>query len=214
MAKEFKGVWIPKAIYQDKGLNPTEKLILSDIATLGEYFKTNETIAIEVGVAQCTVTRSIKKFETLGYIKTQYNGRTRVIKLRRTLSKLLKQTKQIAEADYANCLHSIQESIQPSIHLSKRDVVSPFQEIEFEKAWGVWIDERKQTGTKKYTARGEQSALHNLQKISNDDYKTAITIINESITHGWRGLFALKGNKQDSPKLNFDKTIEWAYKKR
>lgn len=213
MAKEFKGVWIPKEIYQDKGLNPTEKLILSDIAALGKYFKTNETIALEVGVAQCTVTRSIKKFEKLGYIKTQYDGRTRLIKLRSTLSKLLKQTKQIAEADYANCLHSIQDSIQPSIHVSK-EVVFPFKEKEFLDTWKIWIEERRESGIKKYTNRGEQSALHKLQKISNHDYKTAIAIINESISNGWRGLFALKSSQQASSGHNFEEAVAWAYKKR
>jgi len=213
MAKEFKGVWIPKEIYQDRELNPTEKLILSDIAALGEYFKSNETIAIEVGISQCTTSRSINKLEKLGYIKTQYNGRTRLIKLSRTLIKMIKQPYQNDKADLSNCLHSIQDSIQPSIHVSK-EVVFPFQEKEFKDTWGIWIDERKQTGTKKYTARGEQSALHNLQKISNDDYKTAITIINESITHGWRGLFALKGGKQDSPGHNLEEAVAWAYKKR
>ena len=210
MAKEFKGVWIPKEIYQCKGLNPTEKLILSDIATLGMYFKTNETIAIEVGVAQCTVTRSIKKFESLGYITTQYDGRSRLIKLRMTLSKLLRQTKQIDEADKANCLHSIQDSIQDSIHVSK-EVVYPFDEKEFLDTWKIWIEERRESGIKKYTNRGEQSALHNLQKISNHDYKTAIEIINQSISHGWRGLFELKKGKSDRPKLNYENTVNWAY---
>ncbi len=213
MAKEFRGVWIPKEIYQDRELNPTEKLILSDIATLGEYFKSNETIAIEVGVAQCTVTRSIKKFEKLGYIKTQYDGRTRLIKLRMTLSKLLKQTKQIDEADYANCLHSIQDSKQLSKHISK-GVVFPFKEKEFKEAWKIWIEERAANKYKKYTERAEQAALHKLQKISNHDYKTAIAIINESISNGWRGLFALKASKQNSPELDIEKTLKWAYGER
>lgn len=212
MAKEFRGVWIPKEIYQDRELNPTEKLILSDIATLGEYFKSNETIAIEVGVAQCTVTRSIKKFEKLGYIKTQYDGRTRLIKLRSTLSKLLKQTKQIAEADYANSLHSIQDSKQLSKHISK-GVVYPFEEKEFKDTWKIWIEERRANQYKKYSERAEQGALHKLQKISNHDYKTAIAIINESISNGWRGLFALKESKQNSPKLDFEESVKWAYSK-
>jgi DNA-binding MarR family transcriptional regulator len=212
MAKEFRGVWIPKEIYQDRELNPTEKLILSDIATLGEYFKSNETIAIEVGVAQCTVTRSIKKFEKLGYIKTQYDGRTRLIKLRSTLSKLLKQTKQIDEADYANSLHSIQDSKQLSKHISK-GVVYPFEEKEFKDTWKIWIEERRANQYKKYSERAEQGALHKLQKISNHDYKTAIAIINESISNGWRGLFALKESKQNSPKLDFEESVKWAYSK-
>ena len=96
----------------------------------------------------------------------------------------------------------------------KEDVVFPFQEKEFLDTWKIWIEERRESGINKYTNRGEQSALHKLQKISNHDYKTAITIINESISNGWRGLFALKGGKQDSPGHNLEEAIAWAYKKR
>ena len=45
----FKGVWIPKAIYENHSLTPTDKLILADIATMGEYFKSDEKIAEEIG---------------------------------------------------------------------------------------------------------------------------------------------------------------------
>ena len=210
MSKEFKGVWIPKEIYQDKDLNPTEKLILSDIATLGEYFKSNETIGKEVGVSQCTVSRSITQLNDKGYIQTQYDGRTRLIKLQRTLIKLIKQPYQNDIAALSNCKDSIQSSKQSSIHISK-EVIYPFQNKEFIEAWSVWVLERKEKRLKSYTQRGEQSALHNLQKISNDDYKTAIQIINNSITHGWQGLFALKEQKTRAPKIT-QNTLDWINK--
>jgi len=210
VSKEFKGVWIPKEIYQDKGLNPTEKLILSDIATLGEYFKSNETIGKEVGISQCTVSRSITQLCDKGYILTQYDGRTRLIKLQRTLIKMIKQPYQIDKAAISNCKDSIQSSIQSSIHISK-EVIYPFQNKEFIEAWNVWVLERKEKRLKSYTQRGEQSALHNLQKISGDDYKTAIQIINNSITHGWQGLFALKEQKTRVPKTTSN-TLDWINK--
>ena len=209
MSKEFKGVWIPKEIYQDKDLNPTEKLILSDIATLGEYFKSNETIGKEVGVSQCTVSRSITQLNDKGYIQTQYDGRTRLIKLQRTLIRLIKQPYQIDIAALSNCKDSIQSSKQSSIHISK-EVIFPFQNKDFIEAWSVWVLERKEKRLKSYTQRGEQSALHNLQKISGDDYKTAIQIINNSITHGWQGLFALKEPKTKRPKLDYEAARAWA----
>tara|TARA_R110000822_G_scaffold3661_1_gene15792 strand:- start:131 stop:775 length:645 start_codon:yes stop_codon:yes gene_type:complete len=209
VSKEFKGVWIPKEIYQDKELNPTEKLILSDIATLGEYFKSNETIGKEVGISQCTVSRSITQLCDKGYIQTQYDGRTRLIKLQRTLIKMIKQPYQIDKADISNCEDSIQSSIQSSIHISK-EVIFPFQNKEFIEAWKVWVLERKEKRLKSYTQRGEQSALHNLQKISGDNYKTAIQIINNSITHGWQGLFALKEQKTKRPKLDYEAARAWA----
>ena len=81
MAKEFKGVWIPKAIYQDKALNPTDKLIMSDIFTLGEYYKSNETIALEVGVSRATASRAITNLIDKGYITKYFDGRNRRLKL-------------------------------------------------------------------------------------------------------------------------------------
>lgn len=233
MAKEFKGVWIPKAIYQDKALNPTDKLIMSDIFTLGEYYKSNETIALEVGVSRATASRAITNLIDKGYITKYFDGRNRRLKLTHqpnqidspggsnSVSRKLKLTQQEAQIDSAagsNCVTSIQDSIQPSKHLSKhlskREVIYPFQEKEFKDAWDIWIEERAANRYKKYTERAEQGALHKLQKISNHDYKTAITIINESISNGWRGLFALKESKQNSPKLDFEESVKWAYGKR
>ena len=121
------------------------------------------------------------------------------------LSKLIKQPYQIDKADLSNCVDSIQDSKQLSKHISK-GVIYPFQEKEFKEAWKIWIEERAANKYKKYTERAEQGALHKLQKISNHDYKTAITIINESISNGWRGLFALKESKQNSPELDIEET--------
>jgi len=210
MSEKFKGVWIPKAIYEDKNLTPTDKLILSDIATLNEYFKSNETISKEVGVSERTASRSIKKLESTGYIDTKlFDGRNRVVKLTRAVDKMARQPSQIDQAAKPKWLHSIQESIQPSIQSSK-GVIYPFNETEFVEAWSVWILERKEKRLRKYTHLGEQTALHNLQKISNDNYLTAIQIINNSITHGWQGLFALKEQKTKRPKLDAAKASKWA----
>ena len=224
MAKEFKGVWIPKAMYQDKALNPTDKLIMSDIFTLGEYYTSNETIALEVGVSRATASRAITNLIDKGYITKYFDGRNRRLKLTHqpaqidspggsnSVSRKLKLTQQEAQIDSAagsNCVTSIQDSIQPSIHISK-EVVYPFNEIEFIEAWKIWIQERKEKQLRNYTQRGEQSALHNLQKISGDDYKKAIQIINNSITHGWQGLFALKEQKTKRPKLDYEAARAWA----
>ena len=206
MAKEFTGVWVPIEIYQDKRLNPTDKFILADILTLSEYYKSNDTIAIEVGVSKRTATRSIKKLEELGYIETHFNGRSRIAKMTTTIAKMAKQTSQNGEAASPNRLHSIQKSKQKSKHIR---IERPFKSKEFDEMWAIWIDERKQQKRKKYTPRGEQATLHNLQKISNNDEKQAIKIIQQSITQGWAGLFALKtGAKRNE--LNAQQALEWA----
>jgi len=210
MAKEFAGVWIPKAIYQDDKLTPTDKLILADIFNLcaegGDYFKTNETIAKEVNISIPSVSRTIKKLINLNYIKCEYNGRSRLIKMISTLIKLIKQPNQIDKAAISKRLDSIHSSIHNKKHISKE---RPFKSKEFDEIWEIWIDERKQQKRKKYTPRGEQATLHNLQKISNNDEKTAIKIIQQSITQGWQGLFALKTAAKRN-QLNAEQALNWA----
>ena len=206
MAKEFTGVWVPIEIYQDKNLNPTDKFILADILTLTEYYKSNDTIAIEVGVSKRTATRSIKKLEELGYIKTYFNGRSRIAKMTTPIAKMAKLPSQNGEAASPNRPHSIQKSIQKSKHIR---IERPFNSKEFDEIWDIWIDERKQQKRKKYTERGEKATLHNLQKISNNNEKQAIKIIQQSITQGWAGLFAVKGGAKRN-EINAEQALEWA----
>ena len=210
MAKEFTGVWIPKAIYQNDKLTPTDKLILSDIYNLcaegGDYFKTNDTIAKEVNISVPSVSRTIKKLIKLNYIKCDYNGRSRLIKMISTLIKLIKQTNQNDKAAISKRLDSIHSSKHTKKHTS---IDYPFNSKEFLDMWAIWLDERKQQKRKKYTARGEQATLHNLQKISNNDEKQAIKIIQQSITQGWQGLFALKGATNRN-ELNAEQALNWA----
>lgn len=74
------------------------------------------------------------------------------------------------------------------------EIIYPFQYPEFAKAWDTWIEFRKEMKFALYKNMGGQAALKNLSEISNNDLQTAINIINQSISNGWRGLFALKTN--------------------
>jgi len=234
MAKEFTGVWIPKAIYQSQDLNPTDKLILADIFNLcengGLFFKSNATIANEINISIRSVSRSIKKLTDLNYVSCTYDGRARVVILTRTLdtmtnsldtstSTIDKLTSQQSQSDSSakpNSLNSIhnKEPLKEHFkkHISKEEVIYPFQEKDFKDTWKIWIEERRENSYKKYSLRAEQGALHNLQKISNNDYKTAITIINYSISHGWRGLFPIseREKRQRAPDISMEEAIKWA----
>jgi len=217
MKKEFKGVWIPKAIYQDEKLTPTDKLVLSDIFNLcnegGEYFKTNDTIAKEVNISIPSVSRTIKKLINLNYLKCEYNGRLRLIKMISTLIKLIKQPNQNDKAAISKRLDSIHSSIQIKKHTSKEEgvkVIYPFNSDEFRSTWAVWLSERKEKKLKKYTSKGLQAQLHHLQQISKNNEADAIKIINYSIAQGWQGLFPLKEQKTKRPKLDYEKARAWA----
>lgn len=232
MKKEFTGVWIPKAIYTAK-LNLSEKFILSDIYNLcsskKEYFKSNETLSKELGISETSVSRSIKSLAFSGYVSTRYDGRCRRIKLTTSLGKLTKQTcqidkgtrqidkgtRQIDKAAMSKRQGSIQESIQESIHLSKRgDITYPFIEKEFLEAWSIWIDERKQKQLKRYTPRGEQGALHTLQKESDNNVEVAIEMINYAICRGWQGIYPIKNNVQRIKTIDAKSALAWASKAR
>ena len=126
-----------------------------------------------------------------------------------TLIKLIKQPNQIDKAAMSKRLDSIHNSKHIKKHIS---IDYPFNSKEFLDMWNIWLDERKQQKRKKYTARGEQATLHNLQKISNNNEKQAIKIIQQSIAQGWQGLFALKGATNRN-KLNAEQAFNWANRK-
>lgn len=98
--------------------------------------------------------------------------------------------------------------------LKETPVVLPWDDEAFVAAWQTWKDERKARGTKKYTHRGEQSALKQLQKDSNNLPHIAVAIIEQSIAHGWQGLFPLKqpakGKRQPGAGIDVDHLRNWA----
>ena len=223
------GVWIPIEIWKLSELTLLERYIYSDIFSFNKvgrvYFKTNSKLAEECNCSNASITRAISNLVKLDHIKVKQSSPVRKL----VPNQIDEAPKQIDEApnqidEPPNQIEEpprqIDEHISKVISkgISKRinkvikeAVVFPFQEKEFLDTWKIWIDERRESGIKKYTNRGEQSALHKLQKISNHDYKTAVAIINESISQGWRGLFALKRDKQQGlPEISMEEAIKWA----
>ena len=214
------GVWIPIEIWKLSELTLLERYIYSDIFSFNKvgrvYFKTNSKLADECNCSNASITRAISNLIKLDHIKVKQSSPVRKLvpnQIDEAPNQIDEAPKQIDEPP--NQIDEAPKQIDAHISkVIKEDLVFPFQEKEFLDTWEIWIEERRESGIKKYTNRGEQSALHKLQKISNHDYKTAIAIINESISNGWRGLFELKGSKQDSPGHNLEEAIAWAYKKR
>ena len=208
MAKE--GIWIPMEILGLTQLTMVERYILADITHFHDngkvYFKTNTTLAEECKSSTASITRAISNLVKSSHIKIQQSSPVRKL----VPNQIDEPPNQIDE--HKSKVKSKRKSkIKSKI---KIEVVSPFQEKEFLDTWDIWKEERISNGSKKYTPRGEQGALHELQKISNNDYTTAIEIINRSILQGWRGLFKLKKDKQRKPEFNSEKILAWAYGKR
>lgn len=81
---EYTGVWIPRAIYEDKNINALEKMILVEIDHLAKQklgcVASNKHFADHCGCSERTVSRAISKLEELGYISSRvYDGKNRKI---------------------------------------------------------------------------------------------------------------------------------------
>jgi DNA-binding Lrp family transcriptional regulator len=71
MEREFLGVWIPKEIYLNKELTPTDKLLLAEITSLaknGECFASNQHFSEFLGISKSQVSRLITKLVRLNFI--------------------------------------------------------------------------------------------------------------------------------------------------
>ena len=206
MERNFKGVWIAAEIWLDKDLTLVEKALLAEIDSFTgngrSFMKSNDTIQDEYGISRNTIGRSLRKLADRGFVEVTFNGRVRCVTTRAgSIPKMGRQSTQNGEAASPNDTSTNTSKRTTYNTLKEKGVVLPFDSKEFADAWDVWLTERRERGTKKYTQRGEQAALHKLQKDSQGDEATAIAIIHESIAHGWQGLFPLKNRKNDTKRL-------------
>ena len=221
------GVWIPIEIWELSELTLLERYIYSDICSFNKagrvYFKTNSKLAEECKSSTASISRAVSNLVKLSHIKVEQSSPVRKLvpnqideapnQIDQPPNQIDQPPNQIDEPPNQIDQHInkvISKRISKEINTITKEVVFPFTQNEFIEAWSIWILERKEKKLKSYTQRGEQSALHNLQKISGDDYKKAIQIINNSITHGWQGLFALKEQKTNRPKLDAQEAARWA----
>lgn len=71
MERDFLGVWIPKTIYLNKDLTPTEKLLLAEISSFaknGVCFASNEHFADFLGISKKHVSKLVSKLARMNLI--------------------------------------------------------------------------------------------------------------------------------------------------
>lgn len=83
--RDFKGIWIPRAVWLDTRLNALEKIILAEIDSLdnGERgcWASNKHLAAFCQCSERKVTEAISKLQELGYVYIQsFDGRNREIR--------------------------------------------------------------------------------------------------------------------------------------
>jgi DNA-binding MarR family transcriptional regulator len=83
MEREFKGVWIDRAIWLHPDLSLTEKALLAEIDSFSgdgkAFYKSNETIQELYKISRPTISKALKKLEGMGFIKIEFDGRRRKV---------------------------------------------------------------------------------------------------------------------------------------
>lgn len=75
--------------------------------------------------------------------------------------------------------------------------VFPFDSKNFKAQWDHWKIYKKTEFKFNYKSlQSEQAALNSLSKLANDE-KTAIEIIHQSMSNGWKGFFEYKSNNNE-----------------
>lgn len=73
MKRDFKGIWIPKSIWLDESLTPTEKCLLAEIHSLdsgGGCFASNEFLASRLSMTPPSLANLLTKLRSDGRVKT------------------------------------------------------------------------------------------------------------------------------------------------
>jgi DNA-binding MarR family transcriptional regulator len=211
--REFLGIWIPAEVWLDQRLTITEKAFLAEVESFSKngktFHKSNDTIRQQYGITPKTVQRIIKKLVQLELLECHFNGRVRHLSLGSMgkMTSLHRQNDESASSKFPHT-NTVERTTK---NTSKKEVVYPFTQNEFLEMWQTWLQERRDRRYKSYTYNGEQAALHNLKKMANNDHRTAIAIIQQSIAQGYQGLFELKGSSaRKRPELDREQALAWA----
>lgn len=104
------------------------------------------------------------------------------------------KTKQTPDNDI-----DIEYEIKKDKKESTQKIEYPYVTEEFSKAWGLWLDHRRQLKKPYRSSLSEQTAL---KKLSTYDERTAIQMIEQSIENDWQGLFEVKEKSNGTRKKN------------
>lgn len=192
--RDFKGIWIPKQIWNDKNLTALDKMILMEIDSLDSSdegcYASNEYLSNFCNCTETKVSTSISKLIKIGYLEvSKFDGRKRYLKSR--LSKNERQTLKNLKADFKKN-KDIYNNKNNNINIKESIKEKYFENEELNNIFHEFIEMRK-----KLKAINSERAINSLLKILEPyDDETKILIIEQSIVNSWKGLFKLKTNKE------------------
>lgn len=212
MPRDWKGIWIPREVWEDRRLTWYDKIILMEIDSFTQRdqpcFVSDRHLSEFVGIAERTVRKSLSNLVELGLVeRAGFDGRKRFLR-----SLLPGNSAPTAAQPGTVCLPARHEEPKKKTNTeTKEQIVYPWDSEEFVQIWTVWKEDRRERKIKRYTARGEQAALHKLHNDTNGDEAQAIAAIQNSIANGYQGIFPdRKGAKRVAPKFTRERLDAWA----
>lgn len=205
--RDFKGIWIPKDIWIDSRLNALEKIILVEIDSLdcadAGCWASNKYLADFCQCSERAVSRAISKLIELNYIvSASFDGRNRrlksMIKMQVSVDNFASQHRQFGEADEPICLPINIDNNITNISNKKNKkkgfdlIISEYTSNEKLKTALIDFIEFRKAIKAPLTDKALTLSLNKLDKLANSDDDLKISIINQSIERGWRGLFEVK----------------------
>lgn len=155
--RDFKGIWIPKAVWLDERLTALEKVILMEIDSLDTTergcFASNKHIADFCQCSETKVSKAIAKLVDLGYVKVKtFDGR-----LRELQSSLVKSARQPCKKDEA-ASQKVQDSNTDRKTVRKTDSYSVFKPPTVDEVRAYCLERKNDVDPQRfvdyYQARG------------------------------------------------------------
>jgi hypothetical protein len=213
------GIWIPGEIWE-LDLPPLHRVFLARLMALskqdGASWAGDEFLAQSLRCTPQHVRKMRQQLEASGHIVTDGYGYKRRLHVevapvvasnqrsKQPEAQKLQPEAQELQPQLRQEATTVAQSIEENRYSKEvvkttaraREVVWPFNSDQFMDAWKEWEADRRERRIKAYTTRGLQTALHELQTMSNNDERTAIRIIGQSIAKGWQGLFPIRNERQ------------------
>lgn len=202
--RNFKGVWIPKQIWECSSLTLQEKVFFTEIESLDNEegcFASNGYFADFFGLSKTRVSLVIKSLIEKRYI-------TSLIIYREGTKEILKRVLKVCYIGYVIEVkdptqgklkdnNTVNNTINNTINKSYKEyeiIINEFtNNEELRKSIKAFVDMRK-TIKKKLTDDGLELILKKINKFAKNDNEK-IEILNNSTMGSWQGVFPLKGDK-------------------
>lgn len=205
---QYTGTWIPAHVMEDANLSSTGKILYAMIASFKHCYASNAYFAEKSSLTERSIQRGLLELETKEYIIRSGNNENRIITaLRDAPTSVLPRHKRRSGHDINVTPATTQTSPNNKVERKAIKKRAIFAELASDclpanddmpvvfgstvEAMQNFIDDRKER-KKPMTARAVTLAFKRVYEWYPNSMADQVACINQSIEHGWLGLFELK----------------------